>query len=85
MSDQHIRAPTGEVITGAPPPSPIRDRRRPGRIEDVSPELIPLMRHPDDLEPDRDDIRPMTGIVVAVLLSVPVWAGIALFVRWLVR
>jgi hypothetical protein len=43
------------------------------------------MRHPDDLEPDRDDLRPMTGIVVAVLLSVPVWGGIALLIRWMIR
>ncbi len=84
MVDQSTRAPEDEVTPRVPPPT-ARDRRRPGRIEDVSPELIPLMRHPDELEPDRDDLRPMTGVLVAVALSVPVWAGIALFIRWLIR
>ena len=83
MSDQNIQIQADDEVKNTAPV--LRDRRRPGRLDDVSPELIPLLRHPDDLEPDRDDARPATGIVIAVMLSVPLWAGMALLVRWIVR
>jgi hypothetical protein len=55
------------------------DRRRPGRIEIISPALIPLLRdgtataiyHEEHLQ---DDLAPATGISVSVLISVLIWA-----------
>jgi hypothetical protein len=62
-------------------------RRRPGRLNDVHPSLIPLLRgsvsvdagEPDpvlleDLETTADNLAPARGIMVAIALSLPVWA-----------
>jgi len=64
-------------------------RRRPGRMQDVPVELIPLLRGPV-AEPQlegryghADDSGPARGLAVALLVSVPVWAGIVYFARWL--
>ena len=64
------------------------DRRRPGRMENVSPALIPVLRQPTltiDLNTNNDDFRLSKGIAVGVLLAVPFWAlifaGISLAVR----
>jgi hypothetical protein len=68
------------------------DRRRPGRIENPSPHLIGMMRgdaamaHVVMQHEARDDEHAIAfrGIAIAALLSVPVWVGIALFLRiWL--
>jgi hypothetical protein len=70
------------------------DRRRAGRGETVSPDLIPLLRNPASLEipPDdppagdriRDDGGPATGIAMGLLLAIPCWCVIALGVWWAV-
>ena len=63
-----------------------KDRRRPGRPDQASPQLIPLLRTAeieaaaaaglgDDL-PFEDALAPAKGIAVGLLLSVPVWAVI---------
>lgn len=72
----------------------VTDRRRPGRLTDVSPELIPLLRASEresiqidspDLEFDEpDQVAPARGILSGVALSVPLWVGFAYVVRWLV-
>jgi hypothetical protein len=57
------------------------ERRRPGRVENVSPELIPILRginapalH-DDLD-DMDDLAPARGIVTGLLISGVAWAAV---------
>jgi len=71
-----------------------RDRRRPGRPENVSPHLIPLLRNaasveiaPDDAPASdraQDDLGPVRGIIAGLVLAVPLWSLIALAVWWLV-
>jgi hypothetical protein len=66
------------------------DRRRPGRIENISPHLIPLLRQPTVVvEPAPvltvDDLRLPKGIAIGVLLAIPLWGliigGIMMMVR----
>jgi hypothetical protein len=63
----------------------VPDQRRPGRLDRVSPALIPLLRDPalcvDSASSvgtasydDSDPRAPARGIVVGLLLSVPLWA-----------
>ena len=66
-----------EVAVLNAPPSRV-ERRRPGRVENVSPALIPLLRgetHPpsDDEVLRKDDLAPAAGIAVSVVLSGLVW------------
>lgn len=64
----------------------LTDRRRPGRVANVSPELVPLLRQPATIElppaapiygadeyEEPHDLAAMQGITVAVLLSIPIW------------
>ncbi len=66
-----------------------KDRRRAGRNAQGSPHLIPLLRNPTTVEapaplqvdadmpfPD-DDLAPAKGVLFALALSLPLWAGIA--------
>ena len=73
-----------------PAPAPVasaasKDRRRPGRPDQASPHLIPLLRTAEieaaapgigDEPPFEDALAPAKGIAVGLLLSVPVWAVI---------
>ena len=63
----------------------VPDQRRPGRLDRVSPALIPLLRDPAQCVDavscvgtasceDTDPRAPARGIVVGLLLSVPLWA-----------
>lgn len=59
------------------------DRRRPGRIETVSPALLPLLRQDRLLEDtadqkDDDDLTAARGIGISVVIGVLLWGGIAL-------
>lgn len=59
------------------------ERRRPGRIENVSPHLIPLLRGgteawPEDEERRDTDLAPAIGIAVSVLISALMWAVLLL-------
>jgi hypothetical protein len=68
------------------------DRRRPGRIENVPPSLIPLLRGEqrplvDDTSPAYDSLDAARGILAAVVMSAVLWGLIALVglvVEWLV-
>lgn len=70
------------------------DRRRPGRMEDASPSLVPLLRNPIAIEipPDerpgtdyvRDELGAAKGIAVGLLLVVPFWCLVALVVWWVI-
>lgn len=75
----------GHLDTDAPP-----DRRRLGRLNDVSPELIPLLRGSSrdslpDLADDENphDLAAARGILFAAFVSIILWALIALAV-WVV-
>src|SRR6185437_13990826 len=81
MPDAKALSPS--ATPDAPAPA---DRRRPGRPETVSPELIPLLRDPASVEvPEhdahlhaprnvrRDDMGPARGLAVALLLALPFW------------
>lgn len=64
------------------------ERRRPERLDHVNPVLIPLLRSmlapglplntETDLAFDRGKLAPSTGIAVAILLSLLLWAVIGL-------
>jgi hypothetical protein len=65
----HIDAP----IAPAHEAALIRDRRRPGRIHDVSPELIPLLRTSSEVRVG-DDIVPVPGGIESALRGTrPYW------------
>jgi hypothetical protein len=56
----------------------VPDQRRPGRLDRVSPALIPLLRDPAPCVgtasyEDSDPGAPARGIVVGLLLSIPLW------------
>ena len=64
------------------------DRRRPGRRTEVNPELIPLLRGQQSAPPaidfdETDECAAARGVCVGVLLSAPLWAGIAYLGSWL--
>ena len=64
-----------------------KDRRRPGRIEDVNAELIPILRGAEPVvehEPeDVDQTAALRGLVAGVLFSAPIWVAIAYVGSWL--
>lgn len=71
----------------ANPPSVLpNERRRPGRIENISPILIPLIRHPA-LDMDRcsgkDNLRSPRGILAGACMSLLLWAFLFTIV-WLI-
>ena len=80
-----------EVLGTTTDPAPVpvasaapNDRRRPGRLDQASPHLIPLLRTAEIeaaaasvIEEElafEDALAPAKGIAVGLLLSVPVWA-----------
>lgn len=83
----HFKEPpqaTGRISTLAR----IRTHRRPGRKTQVNPHLIPLLRNPTtmhipvpigeaDVPSPKDDLEPIRGVISSLLLSVPLWGGIA--------
>jgi hypothetical protein len=80
QTDHHIDAP----VAPARQTELVTDRRRPDRIHDVSPALIPLLRNPAGVAVV-DDIVPMPGAIEAALqgirlflssLGVWIWASL---------
>ena len=57
------------------------DRRRPGRLGAVNPELIPILRGQEpEIQFDDEDVdqtAAIRGLFFGVVLSVPAWVGIA--------
>lgn len=77
----------------APTDTVVADRRRPGRIEQVNPALIPVLRT-SELPPDLgdtiefdepDQMAGARGIFAGVAISAPFWVGIVCLGRWLFR
>jgi hypothetical protein len=57
------------------------ERRRPGRTENISLELIPLFRGeavapPDDVDGPEDSLSPFLGIVIGVAICGLFWAAV---------
>lgn len=92
-----MTADSPEHEDGAPPPPQLtlRDRRRPGRITKLSPDLIPLLRNPSKIAPgsidpetvpalsdEDDDLRPARGILVGGAISVLIWAVLITLLWW---
>jgi len=73
----------------------VKDRRRPGRIDQVAPHLVPLLRNPATVDiptlspgevnasPLKGDLTPLQGITLDIVSSVPLWAVIV-GVGWVV-
>ena len=81
-------------LTEMPPPpsteqtTSVSDRRRPGRRTEVNPDLIPLLRGQQPALPalefdETDECAAARGLCVGVLLSAPLWIGIAYLGSWL--
>ncbi len=78
-----------------PTPVEVKGRRRPERVAQVSPHLIPLLRNPATVDIPallrapaalpflEDDFAFVKGIGFALVLSVPLWAIIGA-VAWVV-
>jgi hypothetical protein len=73
----------------APVAAALPDRRRPGRLENVAPSLLSLLRDPahdrsfnPETDEEPDQLSAMRGILLAVLVSLPVWVlvGVVIFV-----
>ncbi|MGI4802204.1 MAG: hypothetical protein ACRYF2_22200 [Janthinobacterium lividum] len=66
----------------------VKDRRRPGRLDDVNAELIPILRGAEPpVEFELDDIdqtAALRGLVAGVLFSAPIWVAIAYLGSWLI-
>jgi len=69
--------------------SAVKDRRRPGRPGQVSPELIPLLRREAPVVPEQpiqfgepDQLRSARGVALAVAISAVLWAGIVCTGYW---
>jgi hypothetical protein len=64
------------ISAGIATPRSSGDRRRPGRSEQISPVLLPLLRQPTVVHPSRrhPTLRSPAGMVVVFLLSLTCWA-----------
>ena len=81
-------AAPASAVSAAP-----KDRRRPGRSDQASPHLIPLLRTAEveaaaapsaaDELPFDNALEPIQGIVLGLALSVPLWAAIG-GIAWVV-
>ena len=64
----------------------VADRRRPGRLENVSPTLIPILRTSEcttEIEFEEvDQIAAARGVAFGALLSAPIWVIIAYVGMW---
>ena len=74
MSQSHKHSP---VVDASDPE--VVERRRPGRIANVSPALIPLLRDGNTLSPDAEEFQekelaPAHGIIIGALISALFWA-----------
>jgi hypothetical protein len=82
-------APEDAPAEASTPVATSSDRRRPGRLEQVSPALVPLFRgaaQNGDIDLDIDYTAPLAaahGIALGMCLAVPLWALIGL-AGWLI-
>jgi hypothetical protein len=80
MSDTKELEPTASEPVSL---AAVADRRRPGRLAQVNPELLPLLRGEPVPAPeliqfgDPDQLRGVRGLPLAIAVSAALWAGIA--------
>jgi hypothetical protein len=76
-----------EATSEAQTAGAVKDRRRPGRLDEVNADLIPILRGAEpvvDFEfEDVDQTAALRGLVAGILFSAPVWIAIAYFGSWL--
>lgn len=81
-----IEVTEAEAASATQPTVDITDRRRPGRLENVSPVLIPILRNAEpttEIEFDEvDQAAAIRGLAFGVLLSAPIWVAIAYIGMW---
>ncbi len=67
----------------------VQDRRRPGRLQQVSPALVDLLRSkPDAVLPGSDEGHPLgaiAGILLSAVVGLAMWAGLFWLMRILMR
>ena len=92
--DQQIRP--GKRLTSAISRPEFRGRQRSGRIPNLNPNLIPLLRDPSEIDLQQEDLQtfpiskqdgdldPARGILFGILLSVPLWAILFVLFRLIV-
>jgi hypothetical protein len=71
------------ATTAANPATPCLERRRPGRLNDIHPSLIPLLRDEaaSEFELELEDIRedglaPAIGVAMSAVLSSLIWMAL---------
>lgn len=74
-----------ESTSEAPAAAAVKDRRRPGRLDDVNAELIPILRGAEPVIEfeEVDQTAALRGLVAGVIFSAPIWIAIAYFGSWL--
>lgn len=81
-----IEVTEAEAASATQTPVETTDRRRPGRLENVSPVLIPILRNAEPttvIEFDEvDQAAAIRGLAFGVLLSAPIWVAIAYIGMW---
>ncbi len=78
LADPLLKAAPAKADESVTHASGAQDRRRPGRLEQISADLIPLLRTETARYVDgSDDLAPARGIAVGLLLSALLWAGLA--------
>jgi hypothetical protein len=68
------------------------DRRRPGRLSSIAPELVPLLRNPDsfeidetDYETESDGLGPARGVAIGLALVTPFWILVGFGIWWYLK
>lgn len=81
MTDVTELESTSEALAAAA----VKDRRRPGRLDDVNAELIPILRGAEPIIEfeEIDQTAALRGLVAGVIFSAPIWIAIAYFGSWL--
>lgn len=81
MTDVTELESTSEALAAAA----VKDRRRPGRLDDVNAELIPILRGAEPVIEfeEVDQTAALRGLVAGVIFSAPIWIAIAYFGSWL--
>ena len=90
MIDRMTADPPSQQVNESEPAARVyraRDRRRPGRMEQVSPALIELLRSKPDTElPGQDHpLGAITGILLSAVVGLAMWAGLFWLIRILLR
>ena len=87
MANSLIRAQTWAVARFPTCEGALDDRRRPGRLKEVSAELLPLLRAVPDADTlggadqGTDPLRVFRGLLFGTAIGLMIWAGAFCIVR----